>query len=152
MTTRQKDLVRTTFAELEQQGPELTDLFYGRLFEIDPALRELFRVGIPEQGRKFMDMMRSVVDHLEPLDGVVPVLWQLGKRHGGYGVRPADYATVCDALLWAIEQRLGERGMPEVLAAWRDAYDIVAAAMTQAAAEGIVPRRGEASGTRSASP
>jgi nitric oxide dioxygenase len=77
------------------------------------------------------------VDNLDPLDGLVPVFWQLGKRHGGYGVAPAHYTTVRDALLWAIGQRLGEGATPAILAAWGEAYDIMAA-LIQAAAEGSV--------------
>jgi len=49
---------------------------------------------------------------------------------------PEYFALVEAALLWSLAQELGERWTPEVAAAWRAAYTLVAATM-QAAASSI---------------
>src|SRR5690348_10686683 len=81
VTPEQKMLVRSSFEELIPVTDTLAARFYGRLFESDPSLRSMFLIGMRQQGRKFMDMLRSVVENLDQLDEVVKVVWQLGKRH-----------------------------------------------------------------------
>ena len=142
MTPEQKMLVRSSFEMLAPDTDTLAARFYGRLFEIDPSLRPMFTISIRQQGRKFMDMLHSVVQSLDQLDEVVKVVWQLGKRHGGYGVQEAHYDTVREALLWAIAQQLGEQYTPAMEAAWKEIYNLMATTMKQAAAEGSISRSG----------
>jgi hemoglobin-like flavoprotein len=67
-----------------------------------------------EQGRKLMAVLAIAVAGLSRFDKVVPLLQQLGVRHRSYGVTDAHYATVGAALLWTLDQGLGERFTPEV--------------------------------------
>ena len=43
MTPEQEDLVRSSFGKLEALGDRVAVMFYGRLFELDPSLRALFK-------------------------------------------------------------------------------------------------------------
>ncbi len=43
-----------------------------------------------------------------------PHLEEVGRRHVGYGVRDAHYATVGNALLWTLEHGPHEAFTPEV--------------------------------------
>ena len=106
-------------------------LFYARLFELDPALRPLFRGDLQQQGRKLMAALGMTVAGLPHWPQLQPVLRQLGARHVGYGVRPEHYDTVGAALLWTLQQGLGSGFTPEVGAAWMRAYAAVAAAMQE---------------------
>ena len=140
MTPQQKELVRSSFQMLLPRGQHVAALFYKRLFEMDPTLQPLFQGSMTAQRRKFMDTLDVALRHLDRLDQIVPVLWQLGKRHGGYGVRDEHYDTVRTALLSAIAEELGEAFTPDVEKAWMDIYDLMSITMKEAAAEGIVPR------------
>jgi hypothetical protein len=51
MTPADKTLVQTTFATLVPIADQAAALFYGRLFEIDPSLRRLFKGDLGEQER-----------------------------------------------------------------------------------------------------
>jgi nitric oxide dioxygenase len=51
----------------------------------------------------------------------------------GYGVEPGHYATVGAALLWTLQQGLGEGFTPEVENAWTTAYGVLSEVMTEAA-------------------
>jgi len=127
-------LVQRTFADVLPMVDTAATLFYKRLFMLDPTLRSLFHGDMREQGRKLMAMLQMVVTGLSRLEELVPVVQQLGVRHRGYGVTDAHYATVGAALLWTLEQGLGERFTPEVQAAWTSAYTLLANTMSAAAA------------------
>jgi hemoglobin-like flavoprotein len=75
--------------------------------------------------------MPAIVDI--PLDQIVPAVQALGRRHAGYGVREPHYATVGEALLWTLEQGLGEAFTPAVRNAWATAYGTLASVMIDAA-------------------
>jgi nitric oxide dioxygenase len=109
-------------------------LFYQRLFTLDPTLRSLFRGDLHEQRGKLMGMLQLAVAGLHRLDTLVPLVQQLGVRHRGYGATEAHYATVGAALLWTLEQGLGERFTPEVQAAWSSVYTLLASTMCTASA------------------
>ena len=76
-------------------------LFYGRLFELNPALKSMF-YDIEEQGKKLMQIFTTVVRSLKQFEKVEIAVWQLGRRHKVYGVKTADFDTVSSALLWTL--------------------------------------------------
>ena len=48
-------------------------MFYGRLFELDPMLRQLFAsTNMEAQGKKLMEMLAMAVKGLDNLDQLVP--------------------------------------------------------------------------------
>jgi len=128
-------LVQSSFERVIPIADTAAHLFYTRLFELDPSLRPMFRGDLHEQGRKLMAMLTTAVRHLGRLGEIAPALVTLGQRHAGYGVRAEHYATVASALLWTLEQGLGEYFTPAVRAAWIEAYGVLAAAMQVAAPE-----------------
>ncbi len=133
MDTSQLDLIRRSWASVEASGPRLAERFYGRLFELDPSLRDLFTVtDMGSQNKKFMDMMREVVRVVDEPNSLDPLLEESGRRHHGYGVRPSDYHTVGEAFLWAIEKGLPEPFDAETQAAWAAGYSLVASIMRRA--------------------
>jgi len=137
MTPHQKHLVQTTFAKVAPIADEAAALFYGRLFELDPSLRPLFKTDLKEQGKKLMRMIGMAVNGLDRLDELVPVVRQLGTRHLGYGVRDEHYDTVATALVWTLEQGLGRDFTPEVKDAWVAVYGVLASTMKEAAATAV---------------
>ncbi len=136
LTSTDIALVRASFARVATIQEAAADLFYDRLFVIAPKLRELFRADLSQQKRKLMQMIAAAVGGLDDFDQLVPAVKALGARHAGYRVTAADYAIVGDALLWTLEQGLGEAFKPEVRSAWAKVYDVIAATMQAGAAEG----------------
>ncbi|HST62335.1 MAG TPA: globin family protein [Longimicrobium sp.] len=134
MTPESKQLVKDSWEKVEPISEVAAALFYGRLFELDPELRHLFRGDMEEQGRKLMQTLTVVVRGLDRLDALLPAVETLGRRHAGYGVQDAHYETVAQALLWALERGLGDGFTPAVAQAWAEAYDILATVMKRAAA------------------
>ncbi|HEY0944386.1 MAG TPA: globin family protein [Opitutaceae bacterium] len=135
MTPQQKVLVQTSWEKVVPIADTAATLFYGRLFELDPALKPLFTSDITEQGKKLMQMITLAVRGLDNLEQLVPAVQQLGRRHVGYGVKDEHYATVAAALLWTLEKGLGDAFTAEVKEAWVVVYTILADTMKGAAAQ-----------------
>ncbi len=111
------------------------ELFYGRLFELEPSYRQMFKNDMTEQGKKLMKTINLAVEALDDIEPLVPTLKQMGADHAGYGVVNRDYNVVGAALLWTLEQGLGEAFTDEVKNAWAAVYDVLAGAMKAGAAE-----------------
>jgi hemoglobin-like flavoprotein len=135
MTPHQIKLVQTSFAKVAPIAATAADLFYGRLFEIAPQVRAMFPDDLSEQKKKLMAMLGTAVGGLSHLDTLVPAVQALGRRHGGYGVTAAHYTPVGAALLWTLQQGLGDAFTPEVKDAWATAYIILSTTMIDAANE-----------------
>jgi hemoglobin-like flavoprotein len=135
MTPHQIDLVQQTFADVKPIAAAAAELFYNRLFTLEPSLRSMFKGDIRQQGQMLMSMIGAAVNGLKDLDALVPVVRSLGARHVKYGVRDEHYAIVGGALLWTLEQGLGAKFTPEVRDAWAAAYGLLADVMMLGAAE-----------------
>ena len=134
MTPDSQRLVRESFAKVAPIAPAAAAMFYDRLFVLDPSLRPLFKGDMDEQGRKLMTMIGTAVANLHRLDAVVRTVRDLGRRHAGYGVQPSHYNTVASALLWTLEQGLGDDFTPATRQAWIECYTVLAGTMQEAAA------------------
>lgn len=141
MTPEQKTLVQESFGKVAPIADQAAALFYGRLFEMDPAIKPMFKTDLETQGKKLMQVLATAVNGLDDLDALVPVVQELGRRHVAYGVKDEHYDTVGGALLWTLEQGLGEGFTPEVKAAWSSVYGIIATTMKAAAAEVAVAKK-----------
>ena len=136
-------LVRTSFALVLPIKDAAADLFYARLFELAPPLRAMFPEGLSVQKRKLMALLATTVGGLDRLDAIVPAVKTLGARHAGYGVRPAHYQVVAEALLWTLARGLGEAFTPQTRAAWIRVYRVRAAPLQEGAAEATELRAAE---------
>ena len=129
MTPDQIKAIQDSFLKVVPISEQAAALFYGRLFEIAPAVKPLFRGDMKEQGRKLMATLGVVVHGLANLESILPAASALAKRHVDYGVKAADYTPVGAALLWTLERGLGEQWTPQLAAAWTEAYTILSGFM-----------------------
>ncbi len=111
------------------------ELFYLKLFELDPTLRALFPADMDQQGAVFMRMISAAVRGLDHLDALLAIVRELGTRHVAYGVRDEDYGTMGVALLWTLEQALRAEFTPEVKSAWIKTYGVLSQTMREASLE-----------------
>jgi len=134
MTDQQVQLVQQTFMKVLPISDLAAQLFYKRLFEIDPSLKPMFKGDMQEQGRKLMQMIGMTVQGLSVPGEIMGLVADLGRKHVEYGVVDAHYDTVCAALMWTLGQGLGTSFTPEVKIAWTEAYEFLAKVMKDAAA------------------
>ena len=132
LTPEQITLVQTSWGKVVPISDTAAELFYGKLFELDPALKPLFKGDMKEQGAKLMAMINTAINGLTNLEAIVPVVQQLGERHVGYGVKAEDYDAVGAALIWTLGQGLGDAFTDDVKQAWINVYTLVATTMKDA--------------------
>jgi nitric oxide dioxygenase len=125
MTPDQIKAIQESFAKVAPISEQAAAMFYGRLFEIAPSIKPLFKGDMTEQGRKLMATLAVVVNGLTNLETILPAASALAKRHVGYGVKPIHYPIVGEALLWTLERGLGADWTPELATAWGDAYGVL---------------------------
>ena len=133
MTPEQVHLVQNTWRAVLPVGDTAAELFYGKLFSLDPGVRELFKNDMLEQGRNLTAMISVAVGALSKPERIALAVRQLGERHAGYGVERRHYELVGTSLIWMLEKCLGEAFTPEVKAAWWATYAFLAKAMQEAA-------------------
>ena len=137
MTNQDILLVQLSWRKVLPLRDAFAELFYLKLFEMDPALRPLFTEDLEQQGEKLMQMIGAAVRALERLDALLPVVRELGMRHSAYGVRDEHYGTVGTALLWTLEQALRAEFTTEVKTAWIKTYGVLSQTMREA---GLTPK------------
>ncbi|MEP0354724.1 globin family protein [Paraglaciecola sp.] len=133
MNKYQITLVQESFSKIIPISSLAAELFYNKLFELNPKLKPLFKQDITEQGTKLMKMLGVAVNNLNNLEMLIPIVQTLGERHTGYGVKEEHYDTVGEALIWTLEQGLGKDFTPELKGAWLITYTTLATVMIEAA-------------------
>lgn len=132
MTSEDILLVQLSWRKVLPIKDEFADLFYFKLFELDPSLRLLFSDELEQQGAKLVQMISAAVRGLDRMDALLPVVRELGSRHVVYGVNDEHYGTAGTALLWALEQVLHADFTPEVKSAWIKTYGVLSQSMREA--------------------
>jgi hemoglobin-like flavoprotein len=147
MTPDQILLVRSSWPAVAADADALTTHFYARLFEIDDSAARLFTgIDMASQRKKLAQALAVVVKVLDDPDQLLPAVAALGKRHANYGVEHHHFDSVGEALITALGAILGDMFVPELQAAWTEAYTLVASVMRRAlirAAVPTAPRAGE---------
>ncbi|MEL6920058.1 MAG: globin family protein [Pseudomonadota bacterium] len=133
MTPDQIDLVQGSFQKVAPIAPQAAAMFYDRLFEIAPQVRQMFTGSMEEQGAKLMTTLGVVVNGLKNLDAVLPAAQALAIKHVGYGVTAEQYAPVGEALIYTLQQGLGDHFDADTEDAWLTAYTTLSNVMIDAA-------------------
>ena len=108
------------------------DAFYSKLFADHPALRKMFPTDMEKQYVKLVDMLTSIIMHLDYHTNVdMDKLTEISKKHVAYGVKTVHYDMVGNALLWTLKKGLGFEWSQDVNDAWTECYRSLAREMLQ---------------------
>lgn len=127
-------LVRESWARIEARQDEIAQLFYGMLFTLNPAAREMFPINMEVQRSRLMRAIVHLVQMIDRPDELMPFLRQLGRDHRKFGVISTQYEAVGTALLASLKKYSGSAWTPTVERAWAEAYTVMARAMLESAA------------------
>ena len=135
MTKEEIILIKRTWKLFREINPVVVgDTFYSKLFLDNPSVRKMFPKEMNQQYQKLIDMLSTIVGRLDNLEELSSDIAAMAQRHVAYGVKPAQYQKVGEALLWTLEQGLGKDYTPEVQEAWTKCYTTLADAMINATA------------------
>src|SRR5262245_29476205 len=119
----------------------VAELFYARLFELEPAYRQLFPEDMASQRKKLGDTLQFMVSALDwtedqwnadiPGDeDLIVAAVHLGRRHNTeYKIPPESYAVVGRALLDTLQAGLGPDFDEPTRTAWTRLYTAVSRVM-----------------------
>jgi hemoglobin-like flavoprotein len=135
MGTEQLQLVVDTWKKLGRSARNVSENFYERLFEQNPALKLAFRFGYEEAAEKLTYMLSFAVINLRrPEETLLPAARRLGRLNAVMGVRAEHYDAAAVPLLAALQNALGSDWTPEVESAWKEFYSLASGALKQGAA------------------
>ena len=129
MTPEQLALVQSSYAALGDTAPAMARDFYRRLFASDPTVEGLFDADPDVMATKFSDELAAIVQAIVSFDAFAVRVRDLAARHVAYGVQTRHYRLVGDALIGALAAQLAPDWTPDLEAAWRRAYNLVAEVM-----------------------
>ena len=130
LTQQEKDLIRSSYAAIAGLKEQAGQIFYARLFELDPSLRAMFhRAPIETQAAKLMQVFDWVVERLDRVPELKKELHELGRKHVDFGVKVDHYPLVGSALVWTLKKALGKDFDPEAEAAWIELYTYLSGQM-----------------------
>jgi hemoglobin-like flavoprotein len=140
MTPDQILLVRSSWPDVAADADALTIHFYAHLFAIDDSAARLFTgIDMGGQRKKLAQTLALVVNVLDDPDQLLPAVAALGKRHANYHVEHRHFDSVGEALVVALDATLRDAFVPELRAAWTDAYALVASVMRRALIRAAAP-------------
>ncbi|MCI3205415.1 MULTISPECIES: globin domain-containing protein [Pandoraea] len=122
---------------LREHGLAITRHFYASMFEAHPELRNLFNMGNQASGAQQQSLASAVFAYAANIDNaaaLTPVLERIVHKHVSVGITPAHYPIVGRHLLGAIKDVLGDAATPELIAAWDEAYWLLAGELIAAEA------------------
>lgn len=150
LTEDHKQAIRRSWRLLAPLGETVSDLFYRRLFELRPDLRSLFPADMDAQKKKLLAMLVFTVksvdwpieeweQEIDPENDLFLVILALGRRHRHlYNVEDEHYGPVGEALVWTLEQGLGQVFDGTVKDAWLQVYGMLSTTMKVASAAKFV--------------
>ena len=124
--------MRANFAKAAAAGDEAPLYFYSHLFLSHPETRALFPVSMAHQRDRLFQALGQVVEYVDDLDRLVPILQGLGRDHRKFGTVAEHYPAVGASLLATLKHF--DDDWDDALAAdWTAAYGLVAQVMIEAA-------------------
>lgn len=135
MRQLQIDLVQKSWRKILPKKEATAEMFFAKLFELDPALRGVVNGNLAEQGFKLMQLLNTVIEELNDWDEVAPLVQVLGVKLSKNGVKDEDYEIIRTALITTLTNTLGTEFKEDIKLAWIAVYTELIATMKQAACE-----------------
>jgi hemoglobin-like flavoprotein len=93
--------------------------FYGRLFDVHPSVKPLFKTDAKVQGRKLVSMISFLIRLMDSdVDYLHSQLKALARMHCAIGVTSNQYALMMDTLLWTLHHCLGKEVFTPARVSW----------------------------------
>lgn len=139
MKPKQKMLLQLSYTQISSATDQVAERFHRRLLRLDPALR---RADLKAEGRKLLQLIGLAVRSLDDPDQVSGAARDLGREYASQGLTEEHFDTMGEALMWTLEQTLGEGGLGrEERTAWMQTYRKLTGWMKEGA-QGATDRTG----------
>jgi hemoglobin-like flavoprotein len=133
MTPEDIAQVQHSWRKVEPIKDLAAELFYTRLFELDPLLGSVCGDDGKDRHKRFTQVVGATVRGLARVDMLLSAVRHFGMSHPLPGEIEQHHANVAEALLWMLEKSLPRDFTPEVKAAWIKAYGVLSLTIRQPA-------------------
>ena len=123
LSAADRALVRRSFRHVAANHQRISDHFFKRLFALDAQTEKLFARDMNRQRHKFMYMLALIVSTMDDPAAFERIARDMGLRHAQYGVQRQHFDLGRDALLYALEEQLGQQFTVKLREAWARLYD-----------------------------
>ena len=134
MTPETISIVKSTAPVVKEKGKEITERMYEIAFNERPEYRRFFEnthMKSPEDGRKQAAKLAASVyayaSHIDELEKLSDAVEHIANAHVNTRVIAEQYPVIGECLLAAMKDILGDAATPEVMEAWTEAYNSLAA-------------------------
>lgn len=137
LSAESRPYIEASVPVLREHGPNIARTFYKNMFGAHPELKHVFNMGNQASGAQQQALSSALVAYAANIDNVaalLPVVRRIAHKHAAVGVKPAHYPIVARHLLAAISEVLGPAATPPLLAAWDEAYWLLAGELIAAEA------------------
>ena len=121
--------VKASLPILEKYGHQITDLFYEQLFQRHPQLRNVFNMTHQKQGGQSKVLAQAIfqyIHYIDQLDMLRLIAKNINEKHASLNITPKMYDLLGEVLLSAMQKVLGEYATPQLMKAWKLAYQQLA--------------------------
>ena len=125
--------VQRTFELILPLADTFAMIFYDRFFTAVPDARPLFKSDMASQREKVIEMLALTVRGLDQPDSIVDDLSDLGRRHVTYRVKPEHYPVLNEAIVYALDECLGDQFTADMHVAWTTALNTMTEIMLDSA-------------------
>ena len=129
LTADEKAIIETCYAMLIENESDFAKCFYRNLFEMAPLIKPMFKRDTTLVEVHFNELIHTAVKYVENFEELKPELYDLGKKHRGFGVKAAQFKVVKASLLLSIEYALKGQFNTDVKTAWSHYIDQISAVM-----------------------
>ncbi|MBV1777250.1 NO-inducible flavohemoprotein [Burkholderiaceae bacterium DAT-1] len=137
ISSQSRPFIAASVPVLREHGLAITRCFYQRMFAAHPELNNLFNLGNQANGSQQQSLAAAVFAYAANIDNaaaLAPVMERIVHKHVSVGITPAHYPIVGRHLIAAIAEVLGDAATPPLLAAWDEAYWLLAGELIAAEA------------------
>ncbi len=138
LSAQSQQLVKATAPVVAQHAEEITRRFYQLMFAGNPEVRAFFNQAHQQAGtqqRALAGAICAYAANIDNLQALGPAVELIAQKHCSLGIQAEHYPIVGKHLMLAIHEVLGEAVTPEIDAAWREAYGLLADICIQREAE-----------------
>lgn len=131
-------IVKATAPVVAENAVAITSRFYQMMFEGDPQVRRFFNQAHQHAGsqqRALAGAVCAYAANIDNLGALGPAVELIAQKHCSLGIQPEHYPIVGKHLLAAVKDVLGAPVTDEVVAAWGEAYGLLAHILIEREAE-----------------
>jgi nitric oxide dioxygenase len=126
------EIVKATAPIIRERGEEITRRMYEIAFAERPDYKRSFETTWMQhldgggQAHKLAAAVYAYATHIDRLDELTAAVDHIAHRHVATRILPEQYPLIGAKLLQAMKEVLQEAATDEVIAAWAEAYEVLA--------------------------